>query len=91
MPRITVIDAGRLIDGTGAEPIEAARMVVEGERIREVGPASQVKMPDGDVEDVLRFANAVAALNCRGLGARGGIPWNEEVERLMTAKPGQTM
>lgn len=52
MPRITVVDAGRLIDGTGAEPIEAARMVVEGERIREVGPASQVKMPDGDVDRV---------------------------------------
>jgi imidazolonepropionase-like amidohydrolase len=52
MPRITVVDAGRLIDGTGAEPIEAARMVVEGERIREVGPASQVKVPDGDVDRI---------------------------------------
>ena len=36
MPRLTVIDAGRLVDGTGAEPIEAARMIVEGGRIREV-------------------------------------------------------
>src|SRR5215216_6169904 len=52
MPRITVIDAGRLLDGTGTEPIDAARMVVEGERIREVGPASAVKMPDGDVDRV---------------------------------------
>ena len=32
MPRLTVIEAGRLVDGTGAEPIEAARMVVEGEQ-----------------------------------------------------------
>ena len=30
--------------------------------------------PDGDVEDVLAYANAVAALNCRALGARGGLP-----------------
>ena len=27
-----------------------------------------------DVEDILEYANAVAALNCRALGARGGIP-----------------
>lgn len=52
MPRITVIDAGRLIDGTGADPIDAARMVVEGGRIREVGSASAVKVPGGDVERV---------------------------------------
>ena len=41
MPGLTVIEAGRLVDGTGAEPIEAARIIVEGERIREVGPASR--------------------------------------------------
>jgi hypothetical protein len=34
MPKLTVIEAGRLVDGTGVEPIEAARIVVEGERIR---------------------------------------------------------
>lgn len=55
MPRLTVIEAGRLVDGTGAEPIEAARMVIEGQRIREVGPASQVKKPTGEV-DVLDFS-----------------------------------
>src|SRR4051812_17728542 len=52
MPRLTVIEAGRLVDGTGAEPIESARMIVEDGRIREVGPASQVKMPEGDVEKI---------------------------------------
>ena len=52
MPRLTVIEAGRLVDGTGAEPIESARMVIEGERIREVGPASQVNVPSGDVDRI---------------------------------------
>jgi imidazolonepropionase-like amidohydrolase len=52
MARLTVIEAGRLMDGTGAEPIEAARIVVEGERIREIGPASQVKVPSGDVDRI---------------------------------------
>ena len=52
MPRLTVIEAGRLVDGTGAEPIDAARIVVEGERIREIGPASQVSVPSGDVDRI---------------------------------------
>ena len=52
MPKLTVIEAGRLVDGTGVEPIEAARIVVEGERIREIGPASRVSVPGGDVERI---------------------------------------
>lgn len=52
MPRLTVIEAGRLVDGTGAEPIEAARIVIEGERVREVGPASQVRLPGGEIDHI---------------------------------------
>jgi sugar/nucleoside kinase (ribokinase family) len=32
--------------------------------------------------ETLRFANAVAALNCQALGARGGLPTLEQVEAL---------
>ena len=39
--------------------------------------------PDADVEDVLRYANAAAALKCRALGARAGIPTRAEVEGLL--------
>ena len=49
--------------------------------------AACLRWPDGDVDDVLRYANAVAALNCRALGARGAIPRPEEVERLLAARP----
>jgi sugar/nucleoside kinase (ribokinase family) len=35
------------------------------------------------LEETLRFANAVAALNCRGLGARGGLPRLADVEHLL--------
>jgi sugar/nucleoside kinase (ribokinase family) len=37
-----------------------------------------------DLETVLSYANAVAALNCRALGARGAIPTAEEVDQLMS-------
>lgn len=38
---------------------------------------------DANVHDVLRYAHGVAALNCRGLGARDGLPRHAEVEELI--------
>jgi sugar/nucleoside kinase (ribokinase family) len=38
------------------------------------------------VAETLRFANAVAGLNCRGLGARGGLPTLEEVQTLLSTQ-----
>jgi len=35
------------------------------------------------VEETLRFANAVAALNCRGVGARTALPTLDEVNALL--------
>ena len=35
------------------------------------------------LEDALQYANAVAALKCRALGARAGIPRAEEVDELL--------
>ena len=49
--------------------------------------AGCLKMAGGHIEDVLSYANAVSALNCRALGARGGLPRPEEVEQLMLARP----
>jgi len=39
------------------------------------------------VEETLRFANAVAALNCREVGARTSLPRLEEVEQLLKQQP----
>ena len=63
------------VDSTGA-----------GDAFRGGFAAGCLRMPDGDVHDVLAYANAVAALSCRALGARGGIPTAEEVERLLYAR-----
>jgi len=64
------------VDSTGA-----------GDAFRGAFAAGCLLMPDGDVEDVLGYANAVAALNCRALGARGGLPTPDEVEQLMQPRP----
>ncbi len=44
-PRSVVLDNVRVIDGTGAAPIEGARLVIEGDRIVGIGPADTVALP----------------------------------------------
>ena len=41
--------------------------------------------PHAQVEQVLEYANAVAALKCRALGARSAIPRRAEVERFLAS------
>jgi sugar/nucleoside kinase (ribokinase family) len=62
------------VDSTGA-----------GDAFRGGFAAACLRWPDGDVEEVFRYANAVAALNCRALGARGGLPTRDEVEQFLYA------
>jgi imidazolonepropionase-like amidohydrolase len=57
---ITVIRAGRLIDGTGAPPVEAATIVVEDGRNREVtGEGRDVAVGAADVERIDCSENTV--------------------------------
>lgn len=42
---VTVIYQGTVIDSTGQPPIEDAVIVIEGERIREIGTVDQISMP----------------------------------------------
>jgi imidazolonepropionase-like amidohydrolase len=52
--RPIVLDHARIIDGTGAEPVENGRIVVEGSRIASVGPVHLVSMPAGaEVVDLM--------------------------------------
>ena len=64
------------VDSTGA-----------GDVFRGAFAAACLLEPDGEVEHALEFANAAAALNCRALGARGGLPTLDEVEQLLVARP----
>ena len=64
------------VDSTGA-----------GDVFRGAFAAGCLKSTDEELEDVLTYANAVAALNCRALGSRGGIPTPDEVEQLLLPRP----
>lgn len=62
-----------------------------GDAFRAGFAAGCLRMPDGDIEDVLEYANAVAALNCRGLGAQGAMPTSKDVESLLMARAQASM
>jgi len=46
-PRVVVLDNVRIVDGTGAAPVERSRLVINGDRIERIGPADRVVMPEG--------------------------------------------
>jgi sugar/nucleoside kinase (ribokinase family) len=54
-----------------------------GDVFRGAFAAACLRDPEGEVEDVLAYANAAAALNCRALGARAGIPRPDEIQQLL--------
>jgi sulfofructose kinase len=72
---------------TAAFPIDCVDSTGAGDAFRGAFAAGCLRAPDGEIEDVLSYANATAALNCRALGGRGGLPTPEEVEQLMLARP----
>jgi sugar/nucleoside kinase (ribokinase family) len=69
--------------------VESPGFVVEARDTTGAGDAFRVGFLYGlleglSVEETLRAANAVAALNCRELGARGGLPTRVELEAFLT-------
>jgi sulfofructose kinase len=72
---------------TPAFPIDCVDSTGAGDVFRAAFVAACLRAPDGDIEDVLEYANAAAALNCRALGARGALPTPEEVDQLLLARP----
>jgi imidazolonepropionase-like amidohydrolase len=64
MPRteMFVLHNLTLIDGTGADPMENAAVIVEGERIREVLPTPPARLPSG-----------ATVLDCRGQSLMPGL------------------
>ena len=70
---------------TPAFPITCVDSTGAGDAFRGGFAAGCLRAPDGELEDALTYANAVAALNCRRLGARGGLPTAGEVEQLLYA------
>jgi sulfofructose kinase len=65
-------------------PIDCVDSTGAGDAFRGAFGAACLQHPHDDIENVLAYANAVAALNCRALGSRGGLPTADEVDQLLT-------
>jgi sulfofructose kinase len=72
---------------TPAFPVDCVDSTGAGDAFRGGFATACLRMAKGDIEDVLLYANAVAALSCRALGARGSMPTPDEVEQLMSPRP----
>ena len=46
-PAVIAIVGGTLIDGTGKEPLSNAIIIIEGDKIKAVGSAGKIKVPEG--------------------------------------------
>jgi imidazolonepropionase-like amidohydrolase len=55
-PQFRLLVADRVIDGSGGAPIQRGAVLVQGDRIVAVGPAADVRAPDGAVVDETRYA-----------------------------------
>jgi sulfofructose kinase len=72
---------------TPAFQVDCVDTTGAGDVFRGAFAAACLKSPAADVEEMLDYANAVAALNCRALGAWGAIPTPAEVDELLWARP----
>ena len=54
----TILNAARLVDGTGAPVAEAAAILLEGDTIRQIGTRETVRAPDGATFQELDYGDA---------------------------------
>jgi sulfofructose kinase len=74
--------AGREIR-TPAFDVECVDSTGAGDVFRGAFASGCLRWPAGDLETVLGYANAAGALACRGFGARGRLPTEAELDRLV--------
>jgi sulfofructose kinase len=63
------------VDSTGA-----------GDVFRGAFASACLRDPEGDLEDVLAYANAAAALSCQALGAGAGVFDPDDIQRLLASQ-----
>ena len=62
MDPLLLLRAGRLLDGTGGPAQERMAVLVQGSKIKAVGPEHELGLPDGAAGEVLEFPDATLCL-----------------------------
>lgn len=58
VPHFTILRADRLLDGSGAPPVQSAAVLLEDSKISAVGSQSEVKAPDGATVTEIDYGDA---------------------------------
>ena len=69
--KVTALVGGRLIDGWGGPPINNSVVLIEGERVKAVGSADTLPVPDG-----------AEVVDCRGMSVLPGL-WDMHVHTML--------
>ena len=74
---------------TPASPVPGVDTTGAGDAFRGGFIASWIRLGNRvEIDTLLQYASAVAALNCRAIGAQAGLPAWEEVQALVTGTTG---
>jgi sugar/nucleoside kinase (ribokinase family) len=72
---------------TPAASIDCVDSTGAGDVFRGAFAAGCLRWGGGELEHVLEYANLAAGLSCRAIGARGGLPRPDELDRLLAPEP----
>jgi sulfofructose kinase len=66
--------------------VECVDTTGAGDVFRGAFASGCLRWPTGEIETILAYANAAAALSCRAVGARGGLPSPGDIDHLLQAR-----
>lgn len=82
---VTAIRCGRLIDGTGAAPIQNGVVLIDGDKIEVTGPGGQVGVPEG--AQVLDLGEYTVLPGLIDMHAHLGFVWGQGSSRAQMLEP----
>ena len=86
-----VITGARLIDGTGAPPIERGAVLLDGARVRWVGPEADLHVPDGADVQTTHYPDATVLPGLVDVHTHMNLPGDGTLVEETAAEPEATL
>ena len=82
-----VITGARVIDGTGAPALERAAVLLDGARVRWVGPAAELRVPDGAQAQTYHYPDATVLPGLVDVHTHMNLPGDGTLVEETAAEP----
>ena len=86
-----VITGARLLDGTGAPPIERGAVQLEGSQVRWVGPEADLRLPEGADVQTIRYPDATVLPGLVDVHTHMNLPGDGTLVEDTAAEPETTL